>query len=140
MSLAFLETLFNAGLFILTWLVQLIIYPSFSYYQPSDLRRWHQQYMPRMSYVVLPLMLGQLALVALTCYFSPNLYSSIALFIILVLWLMTFILFVPIHRKISNQQSTQRLLKQLVQFNWIRTLLWTYLFLGSLVNLLSHSY
>ncbi|MEL7161763.1 MAG: hypothetical protein AAFN92_13465, partial [Bacteroidota bacterium] len=49
---------------VLIWLVQLVIYPAFLYYAEADFRGWHPVYTQRVTYVVLPVMLAQLALYA----------------------------------------------------------------------------
>ena len=55
-------TLVDFGLFILIWLTQLVIYPSFTYFREQDLTRWHRKYTRAISYIVMPLMLGQVGL------------------------------------------------------------------------------
>ena len=57
--------LFDFGLVILIWMVQLVVYPSFRYYKESDLMRWHERYTKAISIIVVPLMFGQLFLVIL---------------------------------------------------------------------------
>ena len=48
------------GLLVLIWMVQLVVYPGFKYYQRERLLEWHARYTSRISYIVGPLMLGQL--------------------------------------------------------------------------------
>ena len=60
MSIPLIRLLFDFGLLVLIWLVQLVIYPSFLYYEQDNLKRWHEKYTQKITYVVLPLMMGQL--------------------------------------------------------------------------------
>ncbi len=67
-----LRLLVDMGLLILTWLVQLVIYPSFLYYDATDLKKWHSIYTGRITFVVLPLMLTQLLVAIGGLYFEIN--------------------------------------------------------------------
>ncbi|MEO1009857.1 MAG: hypothetical protein AAFX53_01035 [Bacteroidota bacterium] len=60
MKYEILRLLCDFGLVVLIWSVQLIIYPSFQFYNPIELLLWHGIYVHRITYVVLPLMVGQL--------------------------------------------------------------------------------
>jgi len=42
MSIPLIRLLFDFGLLVLIWLVQLVIYPSFLYYEQDNLKRWHE--------------------------------------------------------------------------------------------------
>jgi hypothetical protein len=59
-SLPVLIVLVDFALFILIWIVQRIIYPSFMYHSPVSLSQWHAVYSKRIALIVVPLMLGQL--------------------------------------------------------------------------------
>ena len=135
MDLFIYRLLFDFGLLVLIWLVQLVIYPSFQYYSKKELVEWHQRYTIQVTYVVLPLMLGQL-IIAILQFKNVNSapmaqYTELSLLLILALWLSTFLQFVPMHNKISNGDFNEELLLKLVRKNWIRTILWTLLFCSS---------
>jgi hypothetical protein len=51
--------------------------------------------------------------------------------IVVLLWLITFWQFVPLHNAISKNIQTSETLVKLVRKNWIRTGLWTILFVLS---------
>ncbi|WBX74053.1 hypothetical protein PG913_02080 [Tenacibaculum pacificus] len=121
--------LVDFGLVVLIWIVQRIIYPSFLYYKTSKLLIWHTEYMARFSAIVIPLMLGQLAISIYQLFIDINSNSFISFGIIVLLWMSTFLQFVPIHTHISKGIVTEEMLKSLVHKNWIRTVLWTLLFL-----------
>jgi len=120
--------LISFGLVILIWLVQLIIYPNFQYIPAAELIKWHKIYTPRITVVVAPLMILQLAL---TIYLSFYLFSTLnllALGLIVLNWLLTFIYFVPLHVKIDQDNINQTSLRRLVQLNWYRTIIWSCVF------------
>jgi len=132
-----ISLLIDAGLVVLIWLVQLVIYPSFTYYQTADLFKWHQKYTTRLAFVVIPLMLSQLVLAIVAVFYQLNMVSSCSLLIVLFLWIFTFTSFAPLHHKISEGNTNQSLLQLLIRRNWIRTFLWSFLFSIHLIAFLS---
>ncbi len=133
MSLIILRLLMDVGLLVLIWIVQRIVYPSFLYYNSKDLINWHSVYTSRFSFIVMPLMLGQLGLSIYQLILTIDLYTVLSLIIILLIWLSTFLQFVPIHTEISKGKANQKMLDSLVKKNWIRTFLWTALFMYTAV-------
>lgn len=127
------ELLVDAGLFILTWMVQLIIYPGFLAYSPSDLTSWHKLYTPRITIIVAPLMLSQLALSLFHVITKATGLSLLVFLLVLLSWGTTFFLFVPIHERIGKGQATSKDLRRLVQRNWLRTGVWTLILILDLV-------
>ena len=117
------------GLVVLIWMVQRIVYPSFLHYSADRLVTWHSTYMIRLSYIVIPLMLGQLGISIYQVTVLTDLYTLMNLTLIVLLWLFTFVRFVPIHTAIAKGRAGQKMLKALVTENWIRTVLWTLVFL-----------
>jgi hypothetical protein len=128
-----LRLLLDFGLVILIWLVQLVIYPSFLHYVKADLIRWHKKYTPRITFIVLPLMLGQLMLYGSLLQEGKTFYSIGSFVLVLMAWLLTFTVFVPRHKQITSGVYSEKTLTQLVDFNWSRTLIWTLLFLWNLM-------
>lgn len=126
--------LIDAGLVVLIWMVQLVVYPSFTYYQPKNLIEWHQKYTTGIAVIVIPLMLAQLVLAMVAVFYQPNFISLFTLLIIIFLWLFTFLSFAPLHFKISEGKPNQQLLQLLIRRNWIRTFLWSGLFLFHLIS------
>ena len=129
MSIAILRLLFDFGLLVLIWIVQRIVYPGFLHYNSKNLINWHKEYTSRFTSIVLPLMLGQLCISIYQLINEINLYTVLSIMIIIVIWVSTFVQFVPIHAQISKGKSSQKMLNSLVKKNWIRTFLWTALFL-----------
>lgn len=126
--------LIDAGLVVLIWMVQLVVYPSFTYYQPKNLIEWHQKYTTGIAVIVIPLMLAQLVLAMVAVFYQPNFISLFTLLIVIFLWLFTFLSFAPLHFKISEGKPNQQLLQLLIRRNWIRTFLWSGLFLFHLIS------
>ena len=120
-----ISLLFDAGLFVLIWMVQLVIYPSFLYFEKENLVKWHHQYTKGLSMIVIPLMLGQLCTTIVQLVQFSSIEISFKFILVCAVWVLTFLHFVPIHNQISNRKATYTLLNQLVHRNWLRTLLWT---------------
>jgi len=133
MSITILRLLFDFGLLVLIWIIQRIVYPSFLHYNSKDLVNWHKVYTSRLTFIVMPLMLGQLGISIYQLIMEIDLYTVLSLIIIIVIWVATFLQFVPIHAQISKGKASQKKLDSLVKKNWIRTFLWTVLFMYSLL-------
>ncbi len=128
MTLAIIQLLLDFGLVVLIWIIQLIIYPSFIYYPNENLVPWHRKYAFRFSFIVIPLMLGQLGISIYQVITFTNLYTLFSLVIIILIWISTFLQFVPIHSNISKGNVSEKMLKAIVRKNWLRTFLWSLLF------------
>jgi len=129
-----LRLLIDFGLVILIWLVQLVVYPGFLFFAKDDLIRWHKKYTPRITFIVLPLMLGQLMLYGALLQEGKTFYSIGSFVLVLLAWLLTFTVFVPRHKEISKGSYSENILTQLVKYNWSRTLIWTLLFVWNLMT------
>lgn len=134
-DLQIIRLLFDFGLVVLIWIVQLVIYPGFSHYQRKDLLTWHREYSQRISYLVFPLMLGQISLAGFQLWQYLSWYTISSILIIGLLWFSTFWQFVPLHQQISNHPFDEQTLTQLVQKNWLRTFLWSLLFIISMLKI-----
>lgn len=126
----------DSGLLVLIWLVQLIIYPSFLHCRDDQLLTWHSVYSGRITLVVMPLMLTQVAVIGLQLGrglqdasggVSWTLWACALL--VAVCWLSTFFLSVPLHGQIGAGQGSAQVLERLVLTNWPRTVAWTLIFL-----------
>jgi len=135
MNLPSLRLVFDTGLLVLIWMVQLIVYPSFQFYSKNELIEWHEKYMVAISFIVIPLMLGQLMTSILQLTKERNWFTIGSLTLIILVWLSTFAQFVPLHNTISSGQATTQVLHELVLVNWLRTALWTFIFIWSFLNI-----
>lgn len=131
-----LRLLFDFGLVVLIWLVQLVIYPSFLFYSKEQLISWHQKYTTRLTFIVIPLLFGQLITAILQLLNKITIYTVSSIVLIILVWALTFTQFVPIHNKIASEKSNTQLLNKLVKLNWLRTIVWTIIFIYSCLTLL----
>lgn len=138
MDYELLRLLFDFGLVVLIWMVQLTIYPSFKKYSKNDLISWHKLYVGRIAIIVGPLMVGQLLLSIWQLYLVKSPYTILVFFFVLFLWIFTFTYFAPLHRRISNASFTSGNLVQLEKRNWIRAIIWTIIFLWGLAEEVSY--
>ena len=134
MSLSILKLLIDFGLVILIWMIQLMVYPSFKYLSNDKLLNWHKKYTFRIACIVIPLMFAQLIIYTFQAYTFQTTYHVLGLFIVLLLWIITFWQFVPLHKAISNNTYTDKSLHDLVRKNWDRTGLWTVLFILGVIE------
>jgi uncharacterized membrane protein len=122
-----ISLLVDAGLVVLIWMVQLIIYPSFLYYKSENLIAWHQKYSSRIAIIVVPLMIFQLLYGLMISFYYPVTNHFIYIGIVIFLWAFTFLGFAPLHFKISDGNVNNKLLITLIHRNWVRTLFWSFL-------------
>ena len=131
MQIDIIRLLLDFGLVVLIWIIQRIVYPSFLHYTAGNLVTWHRIYTSRFSAIVIPLMFGQLGVSIYQVFTNTSFYTVSSLVVIILIWISTFAIFVPIHAIISNENSTKSDLVSLVNKNWMRTILWTLLFIYS---------
>lgn len=123
--------LLDFGLCILIWMVQLIVYPSFAFYNNTQLLTWHKTYTKAIALIVIPLMLGQLGIAIYQVFLAQNVYTLVSIVLVVFLWGITLLKFAPMHQQIFKGNTQIQLLKKLVQMNWIRTIIWSLLFMLS---------
>jgi hypothetical protein len=135
-NLSDIQTLIDFGIVVLLWLVQLVIYPGFLRVETSQLVSWHQTYTFRVSFVIMPLLLTQLAL-AVAAVFAGGVFwlDGIILTLVLICWALTFFVSVPLHRKIDAGDVSAATRVALIRTNWPRTILWTLIFCLGLIDL-----
>ena len=117
------------GLVVLIWMVQLVVYPGFQYYDKESLLRWHGPYTQNITYIVLPLMVGQLALHGFGLWNDLHPVRVIAMALVIGTWVVTFVYAVPLHGKIGEGVDMTQSVVSLIRINWIRTVMWTAIFL-----------
>lgn len=138
MNIEIVRLTIDFGLLILIWLVQIIVYPSFEFYSSMSLSKWHSKYTVRITYIVLPLMLAQLVVGIIHLWQIRNWYTVTTILLILALWIMTFRVFVPLHFSIDNNEYDDDVCQRLVKRNWMRTIVWTLLFVLSLLYIIKN--
>ncbi len=116
--------IFDTGTFVLIWLVQLIIYPSFQFQSKKEFTDWHRVYTKRLTYIVAPLLAGQGLSIAYLFFTEISLFSFVQSCLITGVMFYTFIYFIPLHSKLQLQH-TPDLIKKLISKNWTRTIVWS---------------
>lgn len=116
------------GLVILIWIIQLVHYPSFVYYDNFDFHKAMLHHQRWISVITMPLMISEMALTLLFFFKYQNLNSLVCVISIFVIWTSTFFVQVPLHKKISHNKDLG-LIKKLVVSNWVRTIAWSFKFI-----------
>lgn len=112
----------------LIWFVQIVHYPLFAQVGEHAFANYEVQHCRRTSYVVMPLMLTEIATASWLALSPPapdtnwNVYAGLAL--LAVIWLSTATLQVPCHRKLETGHDAV-VVRRLVLSNWIRTIAWS---------------
>ena len=123
-----IRMLLDFGMVVVLWLVQLVIYPSFLRCELIQLVDWHRAYSTRVAWVIIPPMFAQLPVVGWLTYKQPNAFNLAALAALLVCWILTFAVSVPLHRKIDSGDTRAATVERLIRTNWPRTILWSFAF------------
>lgn len=128
--LLMLNLLFSAMLTGIIWMVQLVHYPGFLRVGREAGISYQRFHLDRMGWLIVPLMLAELAL-ALWLLFTPMTfivmeYLNYAAFGLLILvWLVTFLRAVPLHRKLGKEGYEPATTRKLIKTNWWRTAAWS---------------
>ena len=129
MSFIFLLNLVLAFIAVgLIWTIQLVHYPSMRFIPKERFVEYHNFHSIRISFLALPLMLTELITSLVLFYQNYNnaiqTIFLINLVIVVLIWLSTFLIQVPLHNALSKEKQSEKLSK-LICTNWIRTILWT---------------
>ncbi|MEM0969952.1 MAG: hypothetical protein AAGJ31_11415 [Verrucomicrobiota bacterium] len=114
----------DAGVVVLLWLVQLVIYPSFGYLDAERAEEWHQIYMERSSFLIGPLLGGQVAILGVQWLSGDRWRHGAAILLAAGMWAWTFWVSVPLHVSLQ-EEFEKKVVDQLVMTNWPRTWGWT---------------
>ncbi len=115
------STLLMAGVILF---VQIVHYPLMSRVGTSSFAAYEADHTSRTSWVVMPLMLTELVTAVLLALVGPSRgVAYVGLALLAVIWLSTFLLQVPAHRRLSGGFDPSAH-KRLVRTNWIRTVAW----------------
>ncbi len=106
------------------WVIQLLHYPSFHFISDQKYIEFQHFHMQRISFIVVPVMLIELASALLLAYFFESSLTIILLALVLGIWAITFIFFTNMHQKLTDGYD-HSIVDRLVQINWSRTALWS---------------
>ena len=111
---------FMLGLILVT---QIVSYPLFLKVEVSNFSIFHDDYVNRISFIAVPVMLGELFISTLVYFYFNTYLGFIILLSTILIFISTFIIQVPLHNKLKLANNRKHIIK-LVNTNWIRTLLW----------------
>ena len=120
----YLRLIIDSGLFVLIVIVQIIVYPSFIYYERDNLLKWHKVYTKKIALIVIPLMLSQLIISLIQVYLLATITSIAYVLLVFFLWIVTLFKFAPMHAEISKGNYDSKFLNKLIYLNWMRTIAW----------------
>ena len=108
------------------WIVQILHYPTFLFIDKKQYTGFQQFHMNKISYIIIPIMAVELftGLGILFIIQKQQIPFYVSLVILILIWVITGLLFTKYHSDLSKKYNKETIL-QLIQFNWIRTLLWT---------------
>jgi hypothetical protein len=128
MNLHIIEMIISAALLTLIWLIQLVHYPIFYHLDEKAFFTAMKEHQFNITIIVMPLMLSELLLRLWQSYQNFNFSNNSLLILTILIWLSTFFIQVPLHQKLL-QKKEEKIIKKLIQTNWIRTFLWSSKFL-----------
>ena len=106
------------------WVIQLLHYPSFHFIGDQKYIEFQHFHMQRISIIVIPAMLTELASALLLAYFFESSLTIILLALVIGNWAITLIFFTNMHQKLTDGYN-HSIVNRLVQINWSRTALWS---------------
>ena len=112
----------------LIWMIQVVAYPLFARVASADFPAYHEAHSRLITYVVAPLMLGELVFATLWIVEPldaiPHPIVWVGAALAAAVWVVTMFISVPQHTKLARgfDGHTHRVL---VTTNWFRTALWT---------------
>ena len=124
-TLYFIQIVCNSYLVSLVFMTQFITYPTFLNIDKDKFSDYHRKYVNNISFIVAPVMLIELLTLILIAYFSKDFLIIKSLILLLVIWLTTFFIMIPSHNRISKSFNIKEI-KSLINYNWIRTILWSF--------------
>ncbi len=127
------QLLTSAGLVVLIWMVQILIYPFFSYFESEHFEQTMTFHQRQITFIVMPLMLLEMVATVCLAVFDTNMMNIIILVLIVSIWASTFFIHVPIHHELSSRGKNLVIIQKLVKTNWVRTLFWSAKFIIFLI-------
>jgi len=106
------------------WLIQLVHYPGFKYLDSDLTRDFHKMHTSKITPIVAPLMCAEMGLTCIDIYKQPSAATVLHLALVIIIWLSTFMMQVPLHQKLTVEYD-QKSINKLIKTNWIRTSAWT---------------
>lgn len=118
----------NALLFVITWMVQIWIYPKLSL--PEDRRffsyNWYKAFIVVLT---LPAMTAQSVMHSINFFNQPGWIHAVQLFGTISAIILTFGFAVPLHVQMTREGISEAQVKRLIRIHSLRTICWTIIFL-----------
>lgn len=118
-----LELITTFALVSLIWVMQLLHYPFFSYVGEEAFTRAMLDHQRRISWIVVPLMLVELAL-SIHGLITGSPCAQLCLALVTLIWISTAVVQVKLHRELTERKDPE-VISRLVRSNWVRTVVWT---------------
>lgn len=122
--LELLHVLSTLALFGLIWTIQCVHYPTFKYVAPEKFSDFHAFHTQKITLIVAPLMIIEIITATLLCFEAPSNFIFINFTSVMLIWILTAFVSVPLHGKLSKGFQLE-LINKLIITNWPRTVLWT---------------
>ena len=112
----------------LIWTIQCVHYPLFAHIDEVKFAAYHQHHTQRITWMVLPLMLVELASSVALLHWRPAGCTPpepwLGLGLVACAWIATATLSVPAHNLLASKKNDGAI-RRLVSTNWVRTSAWT---------------
>lgn len=118
-----LELVATSALAGIIWLVQRVHYPALR--DTGGTPEFYALNASRTTPVVAPLMLVEAAASAYLLIYHQNITHSVLFFLVVAIWILTFAVAVPLHRRLAERGYERPRLQRLVDRNRPRTILWS---------------
>ena len=119
-------------MFGISWIIQIVHYPSFNFVEANKFVDFSKFHTSNISYIVVPVMLIELLtsflILNITIENSIKYLLIISLFLLILNWISTFMVQVPLHKSLSSKKD-YKLIIHLVRSNWMRTIFWSIRFI-----------
>jgi hypothetical protein len=108
----------------LIWLIQLVHYRQFDLVGGDRWTQYHRDHSRRITWIVAPAMLLEAATAVALVVQRPSLLTWTGLSLLVVIWLSTACLQVPLHRRLATAFDAAQC-RRLTAGNWVRTVAWS---------------
>lgn len=118
------SSLFLTGLI---WTIQCVHYPIFYRLDLTKFTEHISFHKSAISILVVPAMTIELGTSGWLAWSAPSylFYHQAGLVTVILIWLITFFVQVPLHEKLSLSRN-EKIINRLVKTNWLRTALWSF--------------
>ncbi len=111
----------------LIWTIQLVHYPLFLKIEEASFIQYLNAHQKQITPLVAPLMIIEL-LCSIWLFFhlfkTHLIIAIIQVFLVLIIWLSTFLVQVPLHQKLIKAYN-KKACQKLIDSNWLRTICWS---------------